>query len=314
MFALNYIRSRAPFGLLGSSKKPNKPALAAAVNARGGDLNPPVSVTEIPAIEPVAAAAGAGGGAPPPVAVAPEAVEAIKAQATAAVVDGELPSAEAPGPLPEGVIPVIDLTKAYVDSLPEWFRRDSYKVVMGSGDFSFPDGRLDLEVFERYDVHCCNPNYAAGTEVGKQDKMRNIDYIVSRRLNKIICYIDLKNDEQNRNFLKLFQNSISRIHYVTHGPPVFIPLLINRLLLPDGIMTINSLNTLWPRGSSKGIHQYSGIYHPNMIDTQLTCEENYEDRVLTCRKKQHTGGSRRKRTVRRKRSTAHRRHTKRRKY
>jgi hypothetical protein len=312
MSTINYIRSLVPFGLLGSSKKPNRPALPAARESVAAER----AEVGVPANVPALAAAGAGGGAPPNVPVLaaagagggaqPREPYSGKARRISGPISGELPSAEAPGPLPEGIIPVIDLTKGYVDSLPDWFVRPSYKVVMGSGDLEVGTGHLDLEVFERYDVHCCLPNYGGGG--GYMDRMRqeNIDYIVSRRLNKIICYINTKNADQNNNFVDLFENSISRIHYVVHGPPGFSPDLMNRLLLPNGILTISSNSKIGGR------NQYMDGFRPNMNNDLFSCEENYEDSVLTCRKSQHTGGSRKKRTVRRRRRAIHRRRTKRR--
>jgi hypothetical protein len=257
---------------------------------------------------PVLAAAGAGGGAPanePPF---------IKAMRISGPISGELPSAEAPGPLPEGVIPVIDLTRGYVASLPEWFRRDSYKVVMGSGDLEVGTGHLDLEVFERYDVHCCLPDYGGAGRDSNRMRQENIDYIVSRRLNKIICYINTNNAEQNKNFVDLFENSISRIHYVDHGSPAFDLVLMNRLLLPNGILTMMSRLGTYNPITRRSYYTYNSPWSLHLVHKFFYCEENYEDRCLTCRKRQHTGGSRKKRTVRRKRRTAHRRHTKRRKY
>ncbi len=130
---------------------------------------------------------------------------------------------------------ILDFSKGHIDSLPDWFQKESYKVVMGSGDTVFPDGSTDIQHFQEYDVHCCAP---IGHKWHGNELQENVDYLNANNVHVIICLIDLENENQIANFVDLFTNKIERIHYVKHGPPPFIIKTMYKLLKQGGVFTM----------------------------------------------------------------------------
>ncbi len=200
---------------------------------------------------------------------------------------------------------IVDFSKGYISSLPNWFQKESYKVVMGSGDTVFPDGRTDIQHFQEYDVHCCAPVEHAfhGNQL-----QENIAYLNENNLNIIICLIDLENENQIANFVDLFTNKIERIHYVKHGPPAFLIKTMYTLLQPGGVLTMHRYD-LPPESKMKKSSGWSGNWGDMFFDyrknykKKFDCDISDDFEILRCVKKS-IGGQRR--TQRRKHRRAQR--------
>ena len=195
---------------------------------------------------------------------------------------------------------ILDFTKGHIESLPDWFQKESYKVVMGSGDSIFRDGRTDIEVYQEYDVHCCLPNYMG--EASEHMIQQNNNYIITNNLNTIICLIDMKNNPQVDNFIELFKNKCAKIHYVPHGPPTLSIKSVHDLLQTDGVITMTALD----RVVGTTYNTFDGMWNlikDNKTRAPFSCNEDKSIRMLTCTKKPRAGG---RRTHRRKKRRARR--------
>ena len=109
----------------------------------------------------------------------------------------------------------LDFTKA-VRRLPQFVRAlPSWSVLFASGD-CVRAGKTDIERHPAYNIHCCQPSMgeAAGSEEVSETKTGlrlNLAWARQHRKGQVlICKINLFDDEQCKNFARLFLKGVSK--------------------------------------------------------------------------------------------------------
>ena len=100
-----------------------------------------------------------------------------------------------------------------VERLPEWLPADGLSLIMGAGDLD-QEGILNVKKFSDFNVFFCNNWSHAGS------LERNIAYLEKHSFHKkIICIIDVRNEEEMFRFTKLFEHRFRYVDgYGQHTP------------------------------------------------------------------------------------------------
>lgn len=122
-----------------------------------------------------------------------------------------------------------------VEALPDWLGSD-LKLILGAGDYT--RDKLDVEKFTMFDVFFCLP------EENQEGSIRaNLQYILDNyKHKKVICYLDISNTDQVKQFCKLFTNRIVLVDgYLNHTP--HLPLECIAKILKAGGKAVNLYET-----------------------------------------------------------------------
>jgi len=107
---------------------------------------------------------------------------------------------------------VIDFNISETISLPKWIQEENLNMVLGAGDCVIPlsldDRTSDIERIDNsFNIFVCLP------DAPLKMILSNINYIISNKLKKIICFIDLKDNTKVEKFIKTFENKINMIGF-----------------------------------------------------------------------------------------------------
>lgn len=104
-----------------------------------------------------------------------------------------------------------------VECLPEWLSADGLSLMMGAGDLD-QEGILNVQKFSDFDVFFCN-NWSFNGTIE-----RNIAYLAEHYFHqKVICIIDVHNEQEMFSFTELFRHRFRRIDgYGQHTPHMSI--------------------------------------------------------------------------------------------
>jgi len=122
---------------------------------------------------------------------------------------------------------LLDFSK-HIDTLPDWLQGStSLKLILWAGDME-RKGITDVQRLSEYDVYLC-AGYC-------QQVDSNVSYINEKKPgSKVICLINIHNDEQMTNFCELFANKFSVIDADYNGnTPIFPIEAYSRVLAPGG--------------------------------------------------------------------------------
>ncbi len=118
-----------------------------------------------------------------------------------------------------------------VERLPEWLPKDGLSLIMGAGDLD-QEGILNVKKFSDFDVFFCN-NWSHDGSLE-----RNVAYVAEHYFHqKVICIIDIHNEEEMFRFTELFEHRFRRIDgYGQHTPHMSI-MDLEKVLCLGGIAT-----------------------------------------------------------------------------
>ena len=126
-----------------------------------------------------------------------------------------------------------------VECLPEWLTKDGLSLIMGAGDLD-QEGILNVKKFSDFDVFFCN-NWSFNGTIE-----RNIEYLAENYFHqKLICIIDIHNEQQMLSFTELFRNRFHHIDgYGQHTPHMSIADLERVLCLGGKAINIYEMSEM----------------------------------------------------------------------
>jgi len=149
-------------------------------------------------------------------------------------------------------------------TLPAWFPKTTISVILGAGDI-IHDGITNVQEFSTFDVFFCNAWNIEGSF------QKNVDYLIKNHYHqKIICVIDIHNEQHMHNFIQTFRGRFHLIDGNGGHTPHFTLNQIEKLLCvggsavniyerPDSMVEIGELEYWFEHGYFKGMPSYSSI-------------------------------------------------------
>lgn len=133
---------------------------------------------------------------------------------------------------------ILNFKENFIENLPEWFEnRTNLTLICGPGDYVHR-GKTNIEQFYTYDIFCCyGDDLDTGSDESYTSVQENLIYLKNNFFHeKILCLIDLTNENQVQNFLALFNNKIMILTAQDGHSPIFDPIASFYLLIDGGVV------------------------------------------------------------------------------